>query len=206
VVDSNKMAHSLVFPDLNFDSFFTLTPNQVPKFKEVTSPLHFSRREKTVSFSERVKVLEIPSARHLSRKEKQALWYAEPCEETDSTGTAPHKGSVMRQLLCVIADNRDDSDEQEDEDEEDQGFYHPEERKKLPVTAVLMEQKSQRESGIEDEYFIAKVYKQCSTHSTMKAQIRAMQDEQEARDYYNISKDSRGRRRSKKLFSRILVR
>lgn len=205
MVDSNNMSQSLVFPDLNFDSFFTFTPNQAPKLKEVTSPLHLSRWGKTVSFSERVKVLEIPSARQLSRKEKQALWHEEPCEDTDSTGTA-HKGSVMRQLLCVIADNRDDSDEQDDEDEDDQGFYHSEEKEKLPVTAVLMEQKSQRESGIEDAYFIAKVYKQCSAHSTMKAQIKAMQDEQEARDYYNISKDSGGRRRSKRIFSRIIVR
>jgi hypothetical protein len=198
------MVSSSMFAD--FESFFSLTPDRTPKIKEVTAPRHFSRRGKNVVFSKRVKVLEIPSARYLSRKEKQARWHAEPCEENSSGGA---KGSVMRQLLCVVpgmVDHRDDSNEQEDEDVDDQGFYNPEERKQLPVTAVLMEQKSQRESGIEDENFIAKIYRQCSAHSTMKAQIRAMQDEQEARDYYNISKDSKGRRKSKNLFSRILVR
>ena len=201
------MASSSMFAD--FESFFSLTPDRKPKIEEVTGrPQYFGRRGKSVVFSKRVKVLEIPSARHLTRKEKQALWHSEPCEDNSSNGV---KVSKMRQLLCVVpgmVDQRDDdaNEQEEDEDVDDQGFYNPEERKQLPVTAVLMEQRSQRESGIKDENFIAKIYRQCSAHSTMKAQIRAMQDEQEARDYYNIRKESKGRRKSKKLFSRILVR
>ena len=108
----------------------------------------------------------------------------------------------MRQLLCAIDDHRDESNEQEDED--DQGFDHPEERKRLPVSAVLMEQKSQREAGTKDSDFIAKIYRQCSAHSTMKAQIRAMQDEQDAREY--ASNDRRYKRRSSKLIRRVLAR
>jgi hypothetical protein len=139
-----------------------------------------------------VKVVEIPSAKCLTKKDKKALWYSDPGE----SGT---KLSIMRQLLCVAEDDRDDLNEYE----EDRGFDHPEERKRLPVSAVLAEQKSQRESGIEDFGFIAKVYKQCSAHSAMKAQIRAMQHEQEAREFLA---DYRARRKSKQLFRKILVR
>jgi len=184
------MVPTSVFKDLNFESFFSSAPIQSTSFEENAHPVS---RGKNVVFSERVKVVEIPSAKYLSKKDKKALWYSEPDEG---------KVSVVRQLLCVIEDHRDDSWEQEDED--DQGFDHPEERRRLPVSAVLVEQRSQRESGMEDCDFIAKIYKQCSAHSTMKAQIRAMQAEQQAIEY--ASKDSRVRRKSKQLFRKILVR
>ena len=179
------MVSTSVFEDLTFESFFSLAPG--PKSEQFPSP---PSSKKGVFFSERVKVVEIPSAKHLSKKDKRALWYSDPGENVKRI-------SVVRQLLCVIEDDRDDTNDHED----DQGFEHPEERRRLPVSAVLVEQKSQRESGIEDFDFIAKIYKQCSAHSTMKAQIRAMQDEEEAREY--MSTDSRVRR---KLFRRILTR
>jgi len=182
------MVSRSVFEDLNFDSFFSLVPNRT--FEQIAIPLIQGKR---VVFSERVKVVEIPSAKLLTKKDKKALWYSDP-------GESVGRISIMRQLLCVIEDDRDDANEYED----DLGFDHPEERRRLPVSAVLVEQKSQRESGIEDFDFIAKIYRQCSAHSTMKAQIRAMQHEQEAREY--VSTDSRVRKKSKQLFRRILVR
>mmetsp|Transcript_12490 Transcript_12490/g.29598 ORF Transcript_12490/g.29598 Transcript_12490/m.29598 type:complete len:183 (+) Transcript_12490:322-870(+) len=182
------MVSRLIFEDLNFDSFFELAPNR--KFNRITPPII---RKKRVLFSERVKVVEIPSTRSLTRKDKKALWYSDPSEGIRKT-------SIIRQLLCVTEDDRDDTNESED----DCGFDHPEERKRLPVSAVLIEQRNQRESGVDDADFIAKIYQRCSAHSAMKAQIRAMQYEQEAREY--VSADSSVRRKSKQLFRRILER
>jgi hypothetical protein len=171
-----------MFEDL---TFFSLPKSRT--FEKVAPP----RRK--VLFSERVKVVEIPSAKYLTRKDKKALWYSDP-------GESLSRISIMRQLLCVSEDNRDDINDYED----DKGFDDLEERRKLPVSAVLVEQKSQRDSGVEDFDFIAKIYKQCSAHSSMKAQLRAMQHEQEAIEC--ISTDSRVSRKSKQLFRKILVR
>lgn len=176
-----------MFEDLTLSNFFSSTPSQT--LERIAPP---RSQRKGVVFSERVKVVEIPSAKYLSRKNRKALWYSDPSE---SIGRI----SIIQQLLCSAEDSRDDTYEYEG----DCGFDHPEERRKLPVSAVLVEQKSQRESGIEDFDFIAKIYKQCSAHSAMKAQIRAMQYEQEAKEY--ISTDSRVRRKSKQLFRKILV-
>lgn len=177
-----------MFEDMNFDSFFSLTPSKT--LKRIAPPI---TQRKRVIFSERVKVVEIPSAKYLTKKDKKALWYSDP-------GESVSRISMMRQLLCVIEDDRDDTNDSEDE----QGLDHAEERRRLPVSAVLVEQKSQRESGIEDFDFIAKIYKQCSAHSVMKAQIIAMQHEQEASEKFLV--DGRVRRKSKQLFRRILVR
>ena len=182
------MASKSVFDDLTLDSFFALSPSRT--FESIAPTLIKRNR---VVFSERVKVIEIPSAKCLTKKDKKALWYADPNETAGGI-------SIMRQLLCVSEDDRDDINEYED----DLGFERPEERRRLPVSAVLVEQRSQRESGVEDFDFIAKIYKRCSAHSAMKAQIRAMQYEQEAREY--VSTDSRVRRKSKQLFRKILVR
>ena len=81
---------------------------------------------------------------------------------------------------------------------DDEGFDDSRERQRFPVTAVLMEQQSQRELGMLDEYFIAKVYQHCSAHSIMKAQMRALQHELEAKEYLGLS----GRKRGVKLFRR----
>ena len=182
------MASRSIFEELNFDSFFALAPSR--KLNRIAPPII---RKKRVVFSERVKVVEIPSAKSLTRKDKKALWYSDP---GDSIRTI----SIMRQFLCVTEDDRDDSNEHDD----DCGFDHPEERKRLPVSTVLIEQTNQRESGVQDIDLIAKIYQRCSAHSAMKAQIRAMQHEQEAREYF--STDSRVRRKSKQLFRRILER
>eukprot|EP00536_Pseudo-nitzschia_multiseries_P014164 jgi/Psemu1/37739/gm1.37739_g len=129
----------------------------------------------------------------MTKKDKKALWYSDP-------GEGFIKKSRMRQLLCAIDDDRDDMNG-DDQDEYDFGFSRPEDRRRLPVSAVLAEQRSQRELGIEDPEFIAKIYKQCSAHSIMKAQIRAMQDEEEARKEYIAT-----RRKSKSIFQRIRER
>ena len=196
------MVSSSAFHD--FDSLFSpaLPGGEAPrKIEDGTTPL--PQNEKIISFSERVKVIEIPNVKHLSYVERHALWHThtESCEE--SLRRDGRKINLMRQLLCTSVDHRDDSHEGGDEDEEDPDI---EERVRLPVCVVLMEQKSQRECGIVDQCSIAKVYKQSSAQSTMKAQIRAWQAEQEARDYYNASKSSRIRRKSKNILTRILVR
>mmetsp|Transcript_18172 Transcript_18172/g.37461 ORF Transcript_18172/g.37461 Transcript_18172/m.37461 type:complete len:183 (+) Transcript_18172:110-658(+) len=181
------MAGTSLFEDLTFGTFFSLTPSRT--LERITPP---PKHRKRVLFSERVKVVEIPSAKCLTRKDKKALWYSDPSE---SAG----RYSIIQQLLCTVDDNRDDTYEYEG----DRGDDQPEERRKLPVSAVLVEQKSQRESGIEDVEFIAKIYKRCSAHAAMKAQIRAMQYEQVAREY--VSTDSRVKRKSKQLFRKMLV-
>eukprot|EP00532_Pseudo-nitzschia_australis_P011711 CAMPEP_0168209280 /NCGR_PEP_ID=MMETSP0140_2-20121125/2524_1 /TAXON_ID=44445 /ORGANISM="Pseudo-nitzschia australis, Strain 10249 10 AB" /LENGTH=180 /DNA_ID=CAMNT_0008135747 /DNA_START=178 /DNA_END=721 /DNA_ORIENTATION=+ len=157
-----------IFKNLNFNALFASHPSD--SFEEPIYPISHKRH---VVFSERVKVVEIPSAKLLTQKDKKALWYSEP-------GESAGKRSRARLLLCAIEDHRDDSSESEHE--EDQAFERPEDRRKLPISAVLVEQKHQRVSGIEDSVFIAKIYKQCSAHATMKAQIRAMQDEEEAEE------------------------
>ena len=179
------MTSRSIFEDLTFGSFFSLTPSRT--LERIAPPLQQRNR---VAFSERVKVVEIPSAQCLTRKDKKALWYSDPRE---SAG----RYSIIQQLLCTIDDNRDDIYEHEG----DRGFDQQEERRKLPVSAVLAEQKSQREAGVDDVDFIAKIYKQCSAHATMKAQIRAMQYEQVAKEY--VSTDSRVKRKSKQLFRKM---
>jgi hypothetical protein len=171
---------SLPFSE-TFDSFFSLASS--PVFDRA-----LMKHGRNVVFSERVKVVEIPSAKEMSKKERKALWYPEP-ESVDP------KKSKIRKLLCVI-DNFDDRDEsrQDEDDYEESG-----ERQRLPVTAVLVEQRSQRELGVSDTDFIAKIYRQCSSYSIYKANIRALQHEQEIRDYIE-SYSVPDRKRSVKLF------
>ena len=150
---------SVAFSELSFDSFMTMAS----KSFEI---------KKNVSFYERVKVVEIPSASSLSRKERKALWYPEPNEWK--------KSSKVKQLLCAI-DFDDFSEEGRDDDEIIDEFG---ERKRFPVSAVLDEQKSQRELGMKrDDLFIAKIYKKCSANSARRAHLRALHDEIEAREY-----------------------
>jgi len=187
------MVSSSVFKELNFDSFFPLRARRSEEEEEEEEEGDFPTcQTKNVMFVERVKVVEIPSLKHLTKKEKKVLWYSDP-------GESFMKRSRMRQLLCGMED-RDDSNDVAD-DEYDFGFSRSEERMRLPVSAVLAEQRSQRELGIEDPEFISKIYKQCSAHSTMKAQIRAMQSEEEARKEYIAT-----RRKSKTIFQRIRER
>lgn len=140
-----------------------------------------------VQFSERVIVVEIPSARDLSRKERKALWYPEPADP---------KVIRIRSLLCVVDGSEDWEESRQDEDD----YEESRDRQRLPVAAVLMEQRSQRELGMNDSEFIAKIYRQCSRHSILKARLRAQQDELEAIEY--LSRSFTSRRRKGMLFRR----
>ena len=53
----------------------------------------------------------------------------------------------------------------------------------LPVLAVLNDQQSQREESYCDPATISKIYRQCSSHSSNVAQMKALQDELEIREY-----------------------
>jgi hypothetical protein len=151
---------SVAFSELSFDSFLSMAS----KSFEI---------KKNVSFYERVKVVEIPSASSLSRKERKALWYPEPNEWT--------KSSKVIQLLCAL-DFNDFTEEGQDDD--DEIINELGERKRFPVSAVLDEQKNQRELGMKrDDLFIANIYKKCSANSARRAQLRALHDEVEAREY-----------------------
>ena len=178
-----KATMSSLFEDLSLMSLFSLEP-------ETQSAYHrksLRKRRSSIVFSERVKVIEIPSARYLTRKDRKALWYADPAE---SYG----KLSIIQRLTqCTPDDARDEYDG-------NRGMAEAEERRKLPVSAVLDEQSSQREYGVRDDDFIAKIYKQCSAHSIMKAQMRALQHEQEAKECY--STNSRIKAKPKQLFRR----
>lgn len=158
-----------------------------------------------ICFSNRVRVLEIPSAKTLTKRERKALWYPDP-----------HEGqkSRLRLILCGMDDLlkvNGDFDDRHDEcnhDEDDivqrQGFsgrarlderddsgevdYFDElgynnliESRRFPVMAVLAEQGNQRQSGNYDVDFLSKIYQQCSRESVMRAHDKARQDENVAR-------------------------
>lgn len=138
-----------------------------------------------MSFYERVKVVEIPSANVLTRKEKKALWYPEPNEWKQT--------NKMKLLMCAIDFDDDYFGEEGRDDLDDLDEYG--DRSSLPVTAVLEEQRNQRELGLElDHEFLAKVYAKCSAYSVMKARRRALQDELEAKEYLAKFSKSTSRR------------
>ena len=122
---------------------------------------------RTVSFSEEVQVENIPSKKSLSKRQRKALWYPEP---TKSHG-------LLQQVICgSIASICDDGDE----------VRVAEERsgRSLPISAVLAEQESQREGcGAVDPVQIAKVYHRCSSYSTVRAQMRALEIQHETTEY-----------------------
>jgi hypothetical protein len=117
---------------------------------------------------------EIPNLRDLPKKEKDALWYPEPVKQ--------NKHSLLRCLLCDYKPDKRDGGTLDLDNKNGVGM--------LPVSAVLTEQENQREEGSNDPDTIAKMYRQCSAHSAMRAQMRALQDEMESRDYL-IEKRSR---------------
>ena len=158
-------------------------------FMSIGSRLPF-REKKSVTFHQRVKVVEIPSASLLSRKEKKALWYPEPPEPGEE------KSSKIRQWLCA-KDILDKSGE-ECRDDDNYDFDEFGNKKHFPVTAVLDEQKCQRELGVKvDCEFIAKIYRECSAHSVYRARMRALQDQMDVEEY--LSKPSRTSSRRKGL-------
>ena len=166
-----------LFPGVSFDSFLS-----VPSV---------SIAPRRVSFYERVKVVEIPSANVLTRKEKKALWYPEPNEWK--------KTNKMKLLLCAIDFEDNYYDEEGRDDLDDLDEYG--DRSSMPVTAVLEEQRNQRELGMEvDQEFLARIYTKTSAYSVMKARRRAMQDELEAKEYLVKWTKSSSRRFGRKRF------
>lgn len=170
-----------IFSEMSFDSFLGI-------------PQKLSMR-KNVSFFERVKVVEIPNAQRLSKKEKKSLWYPEPAEW--------NKPNKLKLLLCAVDFDDDNYDEEGRDDDYDFDDYDEHgRRRRLPVTAVLEEQRSKREVGMPlDDELISNIYRRCSAHSIMKARRRAMQDELEAKEYL-----SKLRKSSSKRFGRKKLR
>jgi hypothetical protein len=168
-----------LFPGVSFDSFLS-----VP-----------SLRPRRVSFHERVKVVEIPSANELTRKEKKALWYPEPKEWRKSS-------NKMKLLLCAIDFEGDYYDEEGRDDLDDlHGCGEP---SSLPVMAVLQEQRSQKELGLKvDQEFLARIYAKCSAFSTMQARRRAIQYELEAKEYLAKWTKSSSRRLGRRKMLRM---
>jgi hypothetical protein len=150
----------------------------------------------SVAFHDQMEVWEIPSAKELSKKEKEALWYADPSDRdpSDRAGRNP-----FHLLLC----RRPQPDEGEGEELLDE-MREP----SLPVSAVLSEQQNQREEGgWYDPEVIAKMYHRCSSYSQMIAQMKGVQDETEIREYISTEPPSSlGTNRRKSLFPSFLPR
>jgi len=138
--------------------------------------LGFSR---TVSFSERVQVSEIPSVETLSKRQKNALWHKDPFKARSF--------ARMQQVLCGM------SSEYNDDGEEIGIGVNQKNHLPFPVSAVLFEQESQRDCGQRvDPSEIAKIYQRCSAHSAVRAQMRALECELDAQDYmYEPAKHGR---------------
>ncbi|KAG7356062.1 hypothetical protein IV203_000748 [Nitzschia inconspicua] len=166
-----------IFPGMSFDSLFTI-PQQL-------------NMRRSVSFYERVKVVEIPNAQILSKKEKKELWYPEPAEWK--------KPNKVKQILCAI--DFDDDCYDEDVRDDDDFFDEYGRPRRLPVAAVLEQQRNHREMGTPlDDELVANIYQRCSAHSIMRARLRAIQDELEAKEYLSNWSRTPSRRFGKMLF------
>lgn len=164
-----------------------------------------------VKFDKRLEIWNIEKASEMSRKQKNALWYPDP---GDNSGSRSRKNR-LRLLMCQSHTHDSDKDttfESESRSDEDSYTYmsrrstsdENEEaqsrRLRFPVAAVLEEQQNQREAGTNDPERISKMYKHCSSHSQILAQIRAAQDEADIQDY--VSKDSSRKKPLAGLFRR----
>lgn len=141
-------------------------------------------------------MVEIPNAESLTKKEKQALWYPEPIERK--------KPNKIKKILCAI-DLTDDEYDQEarDDDDDDDFFDENGYRRRLPVCAVLEEQRSQRELGLPvNPDFLANIYRKCSAHSVLSSHRRALQVAVEAREYYLEWSKSSSWRMGRNVFRR----
>jgi hypothetical protein len=144
----------------------------------------------SVVFHHQMEVWEIPSAKELSKKEKEALWYADP---SDRAGRNP-----LHLLLCRSHAEGENSEEEEELVDEMREPSHP-------VSAVLFEQQNQREEGWYDPEAIAIMYHRCSSYSQVTAQMTAMQDETEIREYISsIPLSSPGTRQPRSLLPSFL--
>ena len=132
---------------------------------------HRLRFFQTVSFSDNVRVDEIPGRDSLSKRQKRALWYPNPTQSSMQM-------NIFHQLVCGHEHN-DDADE----------IYagpNDKDHHSFPVEAVLTEQENQRGRGRRvDPYEIAKIYQRCSSYSAIRAQMRAWEVEQDVLEYLN---------------------
>ena len=124
----------------------------------------------SVVFHHQMEVWEIPSAKELSKKEKEALWYADPSDRAER--------NPLHLLLCRSHSHAEGENSEEEEELVDE-MREP----THPVSAVLLEQQNQREEGLYDPEAIAIMYHRCSSYSQMTAQMTAIQDETEIREY-----------------------
>jgi hypothetical protein len=156
--------------------------------------LEQQKRAPTVAFAVDVRVWEIPNCWALTKQEKQELWYPEPNRYVEQQ---PRKGSsldLISRFSCRESKRRRKGSElslspsasfMEDMPQDDDTADILENRhvSNLPVMAVLNEQQSQREERYCDPAIISKIYRQCSSHSSYAAQMRALHDELEIRAY-----------------------
>jgi hypothetical protein len=156
-----------MFPSCDIDALCTVVSQLNTKDIDVIYRSH----HRMVYFSKRIAVLEIPSARYLSNRQRHALWYSEPKSSKNHIRQLQDGGEL------IPSKHRDEKS-----------------KIRLPVSAVLTEQENQREGGYYDPHTIAKMYRQCSKHSAIRAQMRAKQDEIESRDV--ITTQTRRRRRN----------
>ena len=129
--------------------------------------------KRSVGFKKKAEVFEIPSSSLLTRRERSALWHPEPKRKV-------HVMNPLKLLNCLGKDEERSADE--DERGSDSALSEHEMRR-LPVATVLSAQENQREEGCNDPEVIAQLYHQCSSQSQMLAQMRAIQDEIDVREY-----------------------
>jgi len=123
---------------------------------------------RTVSFSNEIRVKYIPSRKSLSARQRKELWYPEPTQSRN----------LLRQVVCGSRPKKCDDDGGEID------FVDERSDRSLPVSAVLAEQESQREGHAEaDPIQIAKIYQRCSSHSSVRAQMRAQEVQHDATKY-----------------------
>lgn len=130
---------------------------------------------RTVSFSNQVRVAEIPGKDSMTKRQKQALWY------TDPPNRSPGQFKRFQKILCGVCPEQNfDGDEINPA-----GVRGP--NVVLPVSAVLAEQENQRIWGEQqlNDVAIAKVYRRCSAYSAVRAQMRALEYELDAQEYQN---------------------
>lgn len=134
---------------------------------------------RTVSFSNQVRVSEIPNKESLSKRQKQVLWHTEPHRR--GYGHFKH----LQRILCGSSPEHNFDGDGINPELQERGPNSI-----LPVSAVLSEQENQRHEGYAaNPAAIAKIYRQCSAYSSVRAQMRALEFELDAQEY--LSEPSR---------------
>jgi hypothetical protein len=153
--------------------------------------LEQQKRAPTVAFAIDVSVWEIPNCLDLNQKEKEELWYPEPTRNVQQARKGTSLDLISR-LSCRESKRRRKDSELllspsasfiEDLPQDDTDILENRCISNLPVMAVLNEQQSQREERFCDPAIISKIYRQCSSHSAYAAQMKALHDELEIRQY-----------------------